>query len=123
MLFVTAGFGALMAAEREQKLRSQHEHNHTIRKNVVHIVTDVKEKHSPKLTDVKEKHSPKFPTRQAATTRKISPKLSKDSEAVLKDNNSPAVHKRLKQKVCVTCIYLYIYIYIYIYIYSLEHLF
>ena len=84
---LVAGFGAVMAAEREQKLRnlrSQHTHDDHAIKKVDHVTT------TTSMT-----HSPKFPKKQS-TTGKQTPK---DVEAVVKENQKAMTRKRVKQKV------------------------
>ena len=87
MYTLIAGFGAVMAAEREQKLRnlrSQHTHNdHTIKK-VDHVTTTIN------VT-----HSPKFPKKQSATGKQT----PEDVGAIVKENQKAMPHKRVKQKV------------------------
>ena len=77
----TAGFGAVMAAEREQKLRSQRTHDDHTMKTVNHDLT----------------HSPKFPKKQPSTGRQ-SPK---DTVPVVKEKQLVMARKRVKQGVCM----------------------
>ena len=85
MQFTTAGFGAVMATEREQKLRNQHKHsNHALKDN--HTTDDMK-------------HSTN-PSKKQPATGKQSSKITKETVPVLKDDHLvTAVPKRLKQKV------------------------
>ena len=84
-----AGFGAVMAAERKEKLRSQHTHDDDTVKKVDHVAT------TTKVT-----HAPKFPKKQSAPG-KLSPK---DTVTGVKKNQSPIPRKRVKHKVrvCLT---------------------
>ena len=86
MQFTTAGFGAVMATEREQKLRNQNKHsNHALKKDD-HTTDDVK-------------HSTN-PSKKQPATGKQSSKITKETVPVLKDDHLvTAVPKRLKQKV------------------------
>lgn len=87
----TAGFGAVMAAEREWKLRSQHrDHgNNSIKKN--DYVTN----------------SPKFPNKQVSVTGEESPKLAENTATVVKEEVSD---KYSKQKVTNASDSYYIYV-------------
>ena len=73
-----------MAAEREQKLRSQHSHyNHATQKATDHITAN-------------EKHSPNFPKKQSTSGQC----LPKNSIPVVEEEQSIEDHKKLRRKVC-----------------------
>ena len=74
-----------MAAEREQKLKSQHSHcNHATQKAADHITAS-------------EKHSPNFPKKNSTSGKQ----LPKNSVPVVEEEQSIENHKKLRRKVCI----------------------
>ena len=74
-----------MAAEREQKLRSQHSHyNHATQKAADHITAS-------------EKHSPNFTKKHSTSGQQ----LPKNSVPVVKEEQSIENRKKLRRKVCI----------------------